>query len=94
MNMTAPVANPHLMYWSPGISEASALQLQALGYCEERLRLLRAGLPVTYEEHGNLVLEYPDGRRVIVVHDRVYDEAGVFVRYDFRAARELPPQVR
>lgn len=96
MSMTAPVMNPHLMYRSTPISEASARRLLALGYAPERVRLLREGLPVTYEEGegGELVLEYPSGRRVALGMTRVYDDAGAFVRYEYHVARELPPGVR
>ena len=94
MTMQASVANPELIYRSEGISETSAARLRALGYGEERIRLLRQGLPITYALGEARVLEYPSGRRVEVQRHKELSPEGVFVRYRYEIVRELPAQER
>lgn len=84
--------NPELMFKSAPISEHSAQVLRHLGYDEEPIRLLRAGVPISYKQEDSWVVEYPGGRRVEVARREVFDVRGEFVRYAYDVVRELPPQ--
>lgn len=86
--------NPELMFKSAPISEHSARVLRDLGYDEEPIRLLRAGVPISYKQDDAWVVEYPSGRRVQVARRDVFDERDEFVRYAYDVVRELPPQAR
>lgn len=66
------------MYRSRGITNESARKLRGLGYSADRMRLLRESLPVTYEHHGDLIIKYPSGRRLMVTMEREYHAHGAF----------------
>lgn len=85
--------NPHVIYRDEPITPDAERRLRALGYGEERLRLLREGLPLTYYEDGALVVEYPSGRRVEVQRRDVHRD-GIFVRYEYDVIRELTARPR
>ena len=92
--MNAPVQNAHIMYRSEPLPETMRATLLLLNYAPHAAELLMAGLPITYAEHGQQVVEYPDGRRIAVKRRKVYDERGEFSRYEFDILGELAPAER
>ena len=86
--MNAPVKNPHIMYRSEPLPEEMRERLRALKYAPHVTELLMQGLPITYGEGGQQVVEYPDGRRIAVQRRKVY-EGGRFKRYEFDILGDL-----
>ena len=91
--MNAPVRHPHIMYRSDPLPEAMRERLQALNYAPHVTDLLMQGLPITYGENGQQVVEYPDGRRIAVKRRKVY-EGEEFKRYEFDILGDLFPAER
>ena len=71
--MNAPVRHSHIMYRSDPLPEAMRERLRGLNYAPHVTDLLMQGLPITYGENGQQVVEYPDGRRVAVKRRKVYE---------------------
>ncbi|CAM4247582.1 hypothetical protein [Deinococcus marmoris] len=92
--MNAPVQNPHIMFRSDPLPEAMRVKLMLLDYAPHVTDLLMQGLPITYGDQGQQVVEYPSGRRIAVKRRKVYDTDGEFERYEFDILGELTPAAR
>ncbi|WP_135230467.1 hypothetical protein [Deinococcus fonticola] len=92
--MMAPVQNPHIMYRSDPLPKQMQTRLRELGYAPHVTELLMKGLPITYDRNGKQIVEYPDGRRIWVEYDKIYDEKGEFERYQYNIMGELEPAAR
>lgn len=92
--MMAPVQNPHIMYRSEPLPEQMQARLEELGYAPHAVSLLMKGLPITYDQGGKQIVEYPGGRRVWVDYQKIYDERGEFLRYQYDILGELEPAKR
>lgn len=92
--MNAPVQNPHIMYRSDPLPEQMRDRLRELGYAPHLTELLMKGLPITYDRQGKTIVEYPDGRRIWVDYEKIYDDSGVFQRYQYNILGELEPAIR
>lgn len=92
--MNAPVQNPHTMFRGDPLPEAMRVKLMLLNYAPHVTDLLMQGLPITYGERGQQVVEYPSGRRIAVKRREVYDAEGEFQRFEFDILEELVPAAR
>ena len=92
--MNAPARHTHIMYRSDPLPETMRATLMLLDYAPHVTDLLMQGLPITYGENGQQVVEYPDGRRIAVKRRKVYDDNGEFKQYEFDILGELPPAQR
>ena len=88
--MMQGVQHPEIMYRSAPLPEPMRARLRELGYPPVATELLMDGLPIV--EGG--VVEYPDGRRIQVQQDKVYDPQGEFKRYRYRVVVEPAPAER
>lgn len=88
--MMQGVQHPEIMYRSAPLPEPMRARLRELGYAPVATELLMEGLPIV--EGG--VVEYPDGRRIRVQQDKVYDPQGEFQRSRYRVVEELPSAER
>lgn len=92
--MAAPVKHPHIIYRSDPLPEAMRERLRALEYAPHVTELLMQGLPITYNRAGKQIVEYPNGRRIWVNYDKIYDEQGVFQTYYYYVLGDLDPAER
>ena len=92
--MMAPVQNPHIIYQSDPLPEQMRGRLRELGYAPHVTELLMKGLPITYNRGEMQIVEYPNGRRIQVDYNKIYDERGEFQRYQYNILGELEPAER
>lgn len=92
--MAAPVQNPHIISRSAPLTESMRARLQSLNYAPHAIELLMKGLPITYDQGGQQIVEYPDGRRIWVEYSKIYDANGEFQCYFYTVAGELEPAGR
>ena len=92
--MAAPVQNPHIIFRSAPLPEPMPARLRSLDYAPHVIELLMKGLPITYDQGGQQIVEYPDGRRIQVEYSKIYDAKGEFQCYFYTVAGELEPAGR
>ena len=89
----ASVHNPEWIYQGAGLNEAQAQRLIDLKYNPEMVHLLQQGLPISYGQDGQQVIEYPDGRRVAVrEHHENTPDGQLQIRFMWQADIDSAPR--